>query len=64
MIIISYFTVYAKDRNRKRGINPPKNDIMISNQSVLCFSPFMEKDAVWKLMQDLEDQFAKNIPVT
>lgn len=46
MIIISYFTVYAKDRNRKRGINPPKNDIMISNQSVLC----MEKDAVWKLM--------------
>lgn len=50
MIIISYFTVYAKGRNRKRGINPPKNDIMISNQSVLCFSPFMEKDAVWKLM--------------
>jgi len=50
MIIISYFTVYAKAEIEKRGINPPKNDIMISNQSVLCFSPFMEKDAVWKLM--------------
>ena len=43
MIIISYFTVYAKDRNRKRGINHPKNDIMISNQSVLCFFPFYGK---------------------
>ena len=50
MIIISYFTVYAKGRNRKRGDKSPKNDIMISNQSVLCFSLFMEKYAVWKLM--------------
>jgi hypothetical protein len=39
-----------RDEIEKRGINPPKNDIMISNQSVLCFSLFMEKYAVWKLM--------------
>ena len=49
MIIISYFTM-LRTEIEKRGINPPKNDIMILNQSVLCFSPFMEKDAVWKLM--------------
>ena len=34
----------------KRGINPPKNDIMISNQSVLCFSLLMEKYDVGKVM--------------
>lgn len=44
MIIISYFTVYAKDQEIEKGINPPKNDIMISNQSVLCFP------LLWKRM--------------
>ena len=49
-------TEAAKALAKETGISPIlcklllERGIMISNQSVLCFSPFMEKDAVWKLM--------------